>query len=122
MTLLLSACGGGSFSGNDSSSREPASAEPAYYGTPTAITNGLHVTASAKFLYRKLDFNPATPASNGLSTVAASGIAIPFAEFHIYDSSGNRIQQGETDTDGIAAFDIPKTSGHLHFESFLTRL
>ncbi|MEK2643829.1 hypothetical protein [Bdellovibrio sp. BCCA] len=113
LSLLLSACGGGSFQGNDFASKGPASSEPAYYGKPTTVTNGLRVQMSAKFLYRQLDFNPAPGSLNGLSSVvsATDAIPIPFAEFHIYDSEGNRIQQGETTTQGIADFQIPKTAG-----------
>lgn len=113
LSLLLSACGGGGgFQGNDFASKGPASSEPPYYGKPTVISNGLRVQMSAKFLYRQLDFTPGS-STNGLSSVVAAGsaIAIPFAEFHIYDSAGNRIQQGETTTSGIADFEIPKTAG-----------
>lgn len=118
-TFLLSACGGGSFSGSDFSSTSPASEEPAYYGKPTLITNGLRVQIPAKFLYRQLDFTPGS-STNGLSTVVASGsaVAIPFAEFHIYDSSGTRIQQGETTTGGVADFEIPKTAGTYTLKVF----
>lgn len=114
LSLLLSACGGGGgFQGNDFASKGPASSEPAYYGKPTAISNGLRVQMSAKFLYRQLDFTPSGGSANGLSSVVAMGsaIAIAFAEFHVYDSAGNRIQQGETTTQGIADFEIPKTAG-----------
>lgn len=122
MTLLLTACGGNSFSGNDFSSRGPAEPEPAYYGKPDVITNGLSVKASARFLYRPLVFDANNPraSTNGLGPVIATNnsLAIAFAEFHIYDSSGNRIQQGETDTQGIALFDIPKVAGTYTLKVF----
>lgn len=119
MSLLISACNGSSFQGNDFSSRGPASAEPAYYGTPTALADAsaVHVTIPAKFLYRTLDFTPGS-STNGLSSVASTGVPIPFAEFHIYDSAGNRIQQGETTTNGIADFKIPKTAGTYTIKVF----
>lgn len=113
-SLILSACGGSSFEGNDFSSKSPASAEPDYYGTPTSIADAdaVRVTIPAKFLYRQLDFTPGG-LTNGLSSVVSTvnAVPIPFAEFHIYDSGNNRIQQGETSTLGIADFKIPKTAG-----------
>lgn len=111
---MLSACGANPFESNDYSSRGPASTEPDYYGTPTPIADAdaVRVTIPAKFLYRQLDFIPGG-LTNGLSSPVASGSAvpIPFAEFHIYDSLNNRIQQGETSTVGVADFKIPKTAG-----------
>ncbi|WP_413943786.1 hypothetical protein [Bdellovibrio sp. HCB-162] len=120
LSLLLSACGGGGgFQGNDFSSKGPASSEPAYYGKPTTVTNGLRVQMSAKFLYRQLDFTPGS-STNGLSSVVNTldAVPIPFAEFHVYDSSGNRVQQGETTTAGIADFEIPKTAGTYTLKVF----
>lgn len=117
MSFIISACGGNLFEGggSDFNSSTPATPEPEYTGTPTDIANAVTVTIPAKFLYRKLDFAPGSP-SNGLSSVvpytATAGtpqaVAIPFVEFHIYDSAGTRIQQGETTTDGLAVFKIPK--------------
>ncbi|MEN0058227.1 MAG: hypothetical protein AAGB31_05285, partial [Bdellovibrio sp.] len=119
-TVALSACGG-SFESGDSSSTTPASPEPEYYGKPTDIdTNAaVIVTVPAKFLYRQLDFTPGSN-SNGLSTVSPTNNAlpIPFAEFHIYNSAGARIQQGETTTNGIAEFKIPKTAGTYTLKVF----
>lgn len=114
MTLLLSACGGANFEGNDFASKGPASLEPTYYGKPNDIADAdaVRVTVPTKFLYRQLDFTPGS-SNNGLGNVvsAANAVPIPFVEFHIYDSAGTRIQQGETDTNGLAIFKIPKTQG-----------
>ncbi|NUN04930.1 MAG: hypothetical protein HUU57_04125 [Bdellovibrio sp.] len=117
--LALSACGGSSLSGNDYGS-QPAAAEPPYYGKPTTVADGLQVKVLAKFLYRQTDFTPGGGLANGLGAVVASGNAlpIPFAEFHVYDSSGTRIQQGETTTAGLADFQIPKTAGTYTLKVF----
>lgn len=127
MTLTLSAllfmigCGGSSFDGNDLVSTSPATSEPAYYGTPTDIADSaaVRVTASAKFLYRALDFTPGSN-SNGLTSVISQSqaIGIPYSEFHIYDSAGNRVQQGETTSAGIAQFELPKVSGSFTLKVF----
>nr|BFD65219.1 hypothetical protein HAGR004_02410 [Bdellovibrio sp. HAGR004] len=113
-SLLLSGCGNGNgFEGrDDSSSSEPASNEPPYYGKPTEIDNAaaITVTAPAIFRYRGLSFSPGA-STNGLTGVVNEGMPIAFAEFHIYDEAGTRIQQGETTTDGLAVFKIPKTEG-----------
>lgn len=121
LTLLFTVGCGNSFTGNDYGSTTPATPEPAYYGKPTDIpdSQAVRVTALAKFLYRQLDFTPGG-VSNGLGAVVAAGsaVAIPFAEFHIYDSSGNRVQQGETTTNGTAEFEIPKTAGTYTLKVF----
>lgn len=121
LTLLFTAGCGNSFEGNDYGSTSPATPEPAYYGKPTDIpdSQAVRVTASAKFLYRQLDFTPGS-STNGLGSVVSAGNAapIPFAEFHIYDASGNRIQQGETTTAGIADFKIPKKAGTYTLKVF----
>lgn len=121
LLLILTTGCGNSFQGNDFSSTTPASAEPPYYGKPTAIADAdaVKVTAVAKFLYRQLDFTPGSN-NNGLGAVISTGnaVPIPFAEFHIYDSSGNRIQQGETLTNGTAEFKIPKTTGTYTLKVF----
>ncbi|MGE9745197.1 hypothetical protein [Bdellovibrio bacteriovorus] len=120
-TLILTACGGGGLEGGDFSSNAPASPEPTYYGKPTEMdaAQSVTVTLPTKFLYRGLSFTPGS-STNGLTNVVATGDAVPisFAEFHIYDTSGTRIQQGETDTDGIATFKIPKTAGTYTFKVF----
>lgn len=120
MSLFISACGGGSFEGNDFSSKGPASLEPPYYGTPTEIADAssVRVTISANFLYRKLDFTPSGGGFNGLGTIASQSVPIPFVEFHVYDATGTRIQQGETTTSGIADFKIPKTAGTYTLKVF----
>lgn len=121
LTLLFTAGCGNSFEGNDYGSTTPATPEPAYYGKPTDIADAqaVRVTASAKFLYRQLDFTPGS-STNGLGAVvsAANAAPIPFAEFHIYDAAGNRIQQGETTTAGVAEFKIPKTAGTYTLKVF----
>ncbi|MGZ6459546.1 MAG: hypothetical protein ACXWQX_10915 [Bdellovibrio sp.] len=122
LPLILSGCGGSSLQGGgDFSSNNPASGEPTYYGTPSTIAdaNAVHVTIPAKFLYRQLDFTPGG-STNGLGAVvtSANAVPIPFAEFHIYDSTNTRIQQGETTTSGIADFKIPKTAGTYTLKVF----
>ncbi|UXR65571.1 hypothetical protein EZJ49_04815 [Bdellovibrio bacteriovorus] len=120
-SILLSGCGSGNgFEGrDDSSSSEPASNEPPYYGKPTDIDNAdaVTVTVPAIFRYRGLSFSPGV-STNGLTNVVNEGMAIAFAEFHIYDASGTRIQQGETTTDGTAEFKIPKTEGTYTIKVF----
>ncbi|MNJ93478.1 hypothetical protein D3C87_111600 [compost metagenome] len=115
--LLLTACGV-PLEGSDLSSRGPASAEPAYYGKPTDYsgTNPIRVKALAKFRYRALNFTFGDSA-NGLSTTIASE-NIAHAEYHIYNSSGVRVQQGETAEDGVLLFDIPRTAGTYTIKVF----
>jgi hypothetical protein len=125
--LVVAGCNSEPSSGSDLPSKGPATPEPPYYGTPVEIadSNAVQVTIPVKFLYRKLDFTPGGQ-SNGLSSVvpyvATAGtpqaLAIPFAEFHVYDSSGNRIQQGETTTNGLAIFKIPKSNGQYKVSVF----
>lgn len=119
-TLFLSACGGGGLEGRDDSSRQPASPEPAYYGKPTYVADPVVVSIPTKFLYRPLNFVPGALTGNGLTAVSAAvdGLGIAFAEFHIYDSAGVRIQQGETDTSGIAEFNMPKVEGSYTLKVF----
>lgn len=122
ITIFISACAGDSSGGNDFASKGPASPEPPYYGTPTDYSGQavVQVSIPAKFLYRKLDFTPPVDSTDGLGAVvnAAQAAPIPFAEFHIYNSSGTRIQQGETTTDGIANFSIPSTTGSYTLKVF----
>ncbi len=119
--FILSGCGGNSFDGRDLVSTNPTTPEPAYYGTPTDIPDSaaVRVTMSAKFLYRALDFTPGG-SSNGLSSVVSQSqaLGIPYAEFHIYDSAGNRIQQGETTSVGLVHFELPKTAGSYTIKVF----
>ena len=119
LTLSISGCGGTFGAANSSSSALTATAEPAYAGSPTTYTDPITVTISAKFLYRKLDFTPGS-SGNGLGGVSSNSEAlpIPFAEFHIYDSSGKRVQQGETTTRGLAVFQLPKNTGAYTFKVF----
>lgn len=112
LLFILSGCNSSSFQ-SDFSSREPAASEPAYYGTPTAIAdaNAVNVKIAAKFLYRNLNFSDTAGYGLGSVVPSSSAVAIPFVEYHVYDSSLNRIQQGETTTSGIADFKIPKVAG-----------
>lgn len=118
--FLLTSCGPGLTASVDLGSNGPVTAEPEYKATPTVVTDPLVVQMKAQFLYRALVFNTATPSLNGLRDVVspASAIAIPFAEFHVHDSAGNQIQQGETDTAGIAKFNLPKTAGTYTLKVF----
>ncbi len=119
ITFLFSGCGQGLVAA-DFASSGPATAESEYKATPTTVSNPVTVQMAATFLYRALVFNPSTPSLNGLRDVVASnsGTPIRFAEFHIYDSAGNRIQQGETDSAGIAKFDLPKAAGTFTLKVF----
>ncbi|KHD88492.1 MAG: hypothetical protein OM95_08240 [Bdellovibrio sp. ArHS] len=121
LSLSITACGGGGFSPNDYSS-VPASPEPTYYGSPKAVSDPVLVTIPAKFLYRPIVFNIPEDSGNrnGLSSVVstAGAFPIPFAEFHIYNSSGERVQQGETNTQGYAIFEMPKTAGTYTLKVF----
>ncbi len=117
--LLLAGCGG--LQGTDLSSLGPATPEPTYYGKPTdysSVTTA-SVRMAARFRYRTLSFNPSLPnksSSNGLFGISSQ--VIPYAEFHIYDSGGNRIQQGETSVTGIIDFVIPRTAGTYTLKVF----
>lgn len=125
--VFISACGAGGDGSLTNPSSSPASAEPAYYGTATDIADAQAVTVTipAKFLYRKLDFTPGS-STNGLSSVVAytatpgtpQAVEIAFAEFHVYDSTGKRVQQGETTTTGLAIFKIPKVAGNYTLKVF----
>lgn len=119
--IFLSGCGNGSgFEGrDDSASSDPASNEPPYYGKATEIDSAqaVTVTAPAIFRYRGLNFSPGA-STNGLTAVVNEGMPIAFAEFHIYDAAGTRIQQGETTTDGLAVFKIPKAEGTYTLKVF----
>lgn len=116
--LALSACSGGSFD-TSSSSRGSNNPEPPYYGTPRSISDGLTIQATAKFLYRPLVFNPSSESGGlGAPIAESEALAIPFAEFHIYDQHNNRIQQGETDTNGLIQTQIPKTVGTYTLKVF----
>lgn len=99
--------------GLDLSSIGPASNEPEYFGKPTDYsgTNPISVETVAKFRYREIHFDPQLSnknSANGLRGVSATTPGIPYAEFHVYDSAGERIQQGETTEAGLAIFDIPR--------------
>ena len=108
--LAFSGCSN-NFAANDFASSGPAASESEYNVDPISISNPLHVKIKAKFYYRELTFDANDASISGLGSVTTSPVAIPFAEFHVFDSLGTQIQRGETDTSGIASFDIPKTPG-----------
>lgn len=109
---------GNLLTGDDFSSRGPAKPEPDYYGVPTPVTNPITVTIATKFLYRTLQYIPGAAGNGLLKNIDPDGIPIPFAEFHIYDSNNQRVQQGETDTNGLATFAMPKVAGTYTFKIF----
>lgn len=105
--------------GGDQSSRGPAKPEPDYYGEPTPVADPITVTVATKFLYRTMNYVSGATSGNGLlKNIDPDGLPIPFAEFHIYDSQDQRIQQGETDTNGLAVFQLPKTAGTYTLKVF----
>ncbi|MFS4458771.1 hypothetical protein [Bdellovibrio sp. HCB2-146] len=106
--LLLSACSNPL--ATDSASRGPATPEPAYMGKAGVSYGGtFQVKATAKFKYRP---TKSSGGAWGLYAPDAGSIAeIAFAEFQVFDSSGTMVQAGETDTDGVALFDMPQTAG-----------
>lgn len=119
--LLLTACGS-PLEGADFSSRGPATSEPGYYGKPTdySSVSTVKIRAIAKFKYRALSFSSALGnknTTNGLSSTFGEA-GIPYAEFHIYDNNGQRIQQGETKADGTVEFYIPKVAGIYNIRVF----
>lgn len=114
--FLFSGCGKGFDSANFASSG-PASSEPDYKGTPFTFSDPIQVKILSQFKYRSLVFTASGGSANGLYGIG-SPLPIPFAEFHILDSSGNQIQQGETDTNGIANFKIPKVAGSYTLQVF----
>ncbi|MGE5085880.1 MAG: hypothetical protein ACM3MG_06220 [Bacillota bacterium] len=94
--------------------------ESGYSATETPVSNPLIISIKAKFRYRYLNFSETNTTANGLYGVSSDSDAapIPFAEFRIFDSAGNQIQQGETDTHGIATFKIPKNPGNYTFKIY----
>lgn len=111
-TFILSGCGSG-FS--PASSQGPATAEPGYYESPVAVTNGLTFSVTTDFEHRPLVYSGNQPVRLSASTAVRD--MIHYAEFHIYDSSGNRIQQGNTGT-GNPQFTIPRTLGTYTLKVF----
>lgn len=83
----------------------PQTPEQAYYGTPTSYT-GTTTTVTGTAGFNRYDDN-----SGGLTAISSNN-PIRFAEFHILDSAGNRIQQGETDASGAISAIIPRTAGN----------
>jgi hypothetical protein len=127
-SFLLLSLGCGQLPGSiNMGSTGAASAEPPYYGQKAAITGPTFTgKALAHYRYRALNFDPTvltgctidpTTCANGLSTTI-NELEIAYAEFHIYDSSGNRVQQGETDASGYLNFDIPRTAGTYTMKVF----
>lgn len=113
-TFILSGCGNNLVPA-DFASNGPATSEEDYKVSATPVSDPVAVEMAAKFLYRPLVFNSASPyaAGSGLQGVIPTNgaIAIPFAEFRVFNSSGTQVQQGETDTNGYAKFNLPKTAG-----------
>lgn len=101
----------------DMGSTLSASKEPGYYSNPTTYSEStsLLVTFKAEAKFRPiLEYNGGYylgPVSNELRP-------IPYAEFHIYNSQGSRIQQGETDKNGNISARIPKTVGTYSIKVF----
>lgn len=83
----------------------PQTPEATYYGTPTTYSGSVTVV-SGTASYSRFD----DTGVSGLNTVS-TGHPIRFAEVHILNSSGARIQQGETDGNGLISLSIPRTAG-----------
>ncbi|MFZ4402566.1 MAG: hypothetical protein ACOYOK_00550 [Pseudobdellovibrionaceae bacterium] len=101
---------------NDSQSTAAASApESAYCGTATAVSGtALTVTGSAEFKYRPTVYS----GGEGYLSWTTSTAEIPYAEVHVYDSSGARIQCGETDSNGAFSLQIRKSAGNFTVKVF----
>lgn len=90
----------------------PQVPEKPYSATPTTYTGDTTlVTGTATF--KRYDDN-----SSGLTSISG-GHPIRHAEVHIFDSAGQRIQQGETDANGNISMTIPRVAGSygLHVNS-----
>lgn len=110
-------CSKGGFEALDFASSGPAMGEPVYMTTATDVTDPMQIKIKSKFKYRDLTF-AVGGSNNGLGAVNDTGISIPFAEFRVFDSTGKQIQQGETDTSGVATFNIPKMAGTYSFKVY----
>lgn len=101
----------------DMGSTLSASKEPGYYAQPTTYTesSSLLVTFKAEAKFRPILESSGT---YYLGPVSSELRPIPYAEFHIYNSQGTRIQQGETDKNGNISARIPKTVGNYSIKVF----
>lgn len=100
----LSSCKSNS-SSTDGNSYRSQTPEADYAGTPTTFSGATTlITATARF-NRYSDTGV-----TGLNSIE-SNLPIRYAEVHILDSGGNRIQQGETDASGAISLAIPRTAG-----------
>ncbi|MBO9667659.1 MAG: hypothetical protein J7501_12700 [Bdellovibrio sp.] len=92
------------------SSLGPVTGEAAYKVDKTVYNDPITVSLTAKFRYRNLYFTKGST-TNGLreECITADAAPIAFAEFKVFNASGVQVQQGETDTDGNAVFELPKT-------------
>ncbi len=82
----------------------PQTPEAAYAATPTTYT-GSTTTVTATATFNRYDDGVV-----GLSAISTAH-PIRYAEVHVLDSSGARIQQGETDGSGNISVIIPRTAG-----------
>lgn len=98
--------------GGNSFPARPQAPEKPYTGTPTSYSGATTtITASARFeRYDDYIQSGGGTSANGLATMSLNN-PIRYAEFHIYDATGNRIQQGETDGSGNISAVIPQASG-----------
>lgn len=101
----------------DMGSTLSASKEPGYYSSPTTYSDASSVVVSFK---AEAKFRPILEYSGTyyLGPVSNEIRPIPYAEFHIYNSQGTRIQQGETDKNGNISAKIPKTIGTYSIKVF----
>ncbi len=101
---LLSACGA-SFEASPES--VVTKSEDPYCGTAKTISGGtITVTGNAQFKSRKLTYSGST----WYLDYTFNTTAIAYAEIHVYDSSANLIQCGETDGSGNISVLIPSTA------------
>lgn len=117
IALLMSSCSLGDLE-LDQGSQTPAAKEPTYFAKPTVYDEASSITVSFKAIAK---YRPIIDNQNEfyLGAISAQSFrAIPYAEFHIYDASGTRIQQGETTLDGIVTAQIPKVLGDYTVKVF----
>lgn len=108
LTFLMLACQAPLQAPNQTSYTQ--SPEAAYCGSAQATAysgNQTTVSGNAKFAYRALS------TSGGCTGLCGDPVSlgIPYAEIHILDASGNRLQCGETDASGNFSLSIPRTAG-----------
>lgn len=111
-SILLSGCIG-SFGEGDFGSTAPPRNEPEYAGKPTIYSNEIPTVT----INGKAEFQARVPTlSTGLTPDTVT-LPIPHAEFHVYSGS-QRIQQGETESDGTFSFIIPDLNGSYSVKVF----